>query len=236
MMFVAVSSSANQTNLSVFESTDEKVNLLEIYSSQGCSSCPPAEVWVNRWVDDERVWHSVIPLVFHVDYWDYLGWKDPFAKAAFSARQSSFKQKGYSKAVYTPGFVLNGKEWKGWFSGNRVPVESHSAGILRVELIGNDIEATYSKASTDDHLNIAVLGFGLQTYVRHGENRRTTLKQEFVVLDYKQVDYLVDGWLTTLESEIKAPSYGVVAWVSGKNDLIPKQATGGLIPNHTFEF
>lgn len=111
-----------------------------------------------------------------------------------------------------------------------------NAGILRVELMGTDIEATYSKAKVDDQLNIAVLGFGLQTYVRHGENRKRTLNHEFVVLDYKQVDYLVTGWLTNIQPKINAPSYGVVAWVTSKNDQIPKQATGGMVPNHIFQF
>jgi hypothetical protein len=61
-----------------FESGELRVNLLEMYSSQGCSSCPPAERWLNQFTADPDLWKRFIPVVFHVDYWDDIGWKDPF--------------------------------------------------------------------------------------------------------------------------------------------------------------
>ncbi|MCK5360690.1 MAG: DUF1223 domain-containing protein, partial [Gammaproteobacteria bacterium] len=58
-----------------FSSGEGKVNLVELYTSEGCSSCPPAEKWMNNLKDDPRLWQHFVPLAFHVDYWDYIGWK-----------------------------------------------------------------------------------------------------------------------------------------------------------------
>src|SRR5210317_1284191 len=95
-----------------FSSGDRRVTLLELYTSQGCSSCPPAESWLNRFTDDDRLWKQVVPVAFHVDYWDYLGWRDPYALPQYSDRQRRYRSKGKVSAVYTPGFVVNGGEWK----------------------------------------------------------------------------------------------------------------------------
>jgi hypothetical protein len=103
------------------------VALLEVYSSQGCSSCPPAQKWVNQFTESDLLWDQVIPMVFHVNYWDYIGWKDPFATEYFSQRQRALKSNNLIQSVYTPGFVVDGKEWKGWFQGRPVPRASPSA-------------------------------------------------------------------------------------------------------------
>lgn len=68
-------------------STPNQTTVLELYTSQGCSSCPPAEKWISGFVDSDKLWTELVPINFHVDYWDYLGWKDPFADSAFSKRQ-----------------------------------------------------------------------------------------------------------------------------------------------------
>lgn len=62
----------SQASVTKFESGSDKVHLLELYSSQGCSSCPPEQHWVNQIKDSELLWQRVIPIVFHVDYWDYI--------------------------------------------------------------------------------------------------------------------------------------------------------------------
>src|SRR5207302_322482 len=70
----------------VFESGPKKIQLLELFTSEGCSSCPPAEASLGRLVNDPRLWHEFVPVAFHVDYWDQLGWKDPFASAEWTKR------------------------------------------------------------------------------------------------------------------------------------------------------
>src|SRR5207237_177518 len=68
----------------VFESGPKKVQLLELFTSEGCSSCPPAEASLAQLVKDSRLWRAFVPIAFHVDYWDRLGWKDPFASSEWT--------------------------------------------------------------------------------------------------------------------------------------------------------
>jgi len=116
----------------VLQSGPARASLLELYTSEGCSSCPPAEAWLSRLRDDARLWKEIVPVAFHVDYWDNLGWKDRFASAAFTARQRDYAARWNSGSVYTPGFVLDGQEWRGWFTGRGAAVPGHRpAGWLR---------------------------------------------------------------------------------------------------------
>lgn len=219
------------------ESNEYSTRILEVYSSQGCSSCPPAEKWVNSWLESPDLWLKFIPMVFHVDYWDYLGWRDPFAKPNYSARQSQYKHQGLANAVYTPGFMLDGKEWRGWFRGKSVSPINNKSGKLTVLIKGTDVRASFSETSPGDQLNLALLGFGFNTYVSRGENRRKSLRQEFVVLSHKEVDLIDNVWLTQVdEPSVSADQYALVAWVTSKNSLRPKQVAGGFVPNQLFDF
>ena len=78
------------TQAQTFESNNEQVSLIELYTSEGCSSCPPAERWLSKLADDESLWSHFVPLAFHVDYWDYIGWKDPYASKEYSQRQRRY--------------------------------------------------------------------------------------------------------------------------------------------------
>ena len=69
------------------KSPAEQVGLLELYTSEGCSSCPPADRWLSKLKGEPKLWRNIIPLAFHVDYWDYIGWEDRFASPAYTARQ-----------------------------------------------------------------------------------------------------------------------------------------------------
>jgi hypothetical protein len=215
----------------VFESGSERVTLLEMYSSQGCSSCPPAEKWLNKFIADPSLWKRFIPVVFHVDYWDYLGWKDPYSDHAYSARQREFKRQGLIHSVYTPGFTLNGKEWRGWFTGKVLPVSQQQTGNLKLNMRGSRINATYSQFTPEQRLNIALVGFNLNTYVANGENHQRTLSQEFVVLDFWQVNPDDGEWTTEWQRpKPYTKSIGIVAWITEGKSLLPLQTTGGRLP------
>src|SRR6476646_4780454 len=71
----------------VFESGPQRIHLIELFTSQGCSSCPPAEAWLSKLKSEPRLWKDFVPIAFHVDYWDRLGWRDPFATKEWTARQ-----------------------------------------------------------------------------------------------------------------------------------------------------
>src|SRR5881394_2772067 len=87
-MFVAAVN-AQHTSFT-FQSSGEQVALLELYTSEGCSSCPPAETWLSRLKESPKLWKDFVPVAFHVDYWDYLGWKDPFAAKVYTERQHEY--------------------------------------------------------------------------------------------------------------------------------------------------
>ena len=212
-----------------FDSGTDRVHLLELFTSQGCSSCPPAEAWLNQFTTDERLWKKVVPAAFHVDYWDYLGWRDPYASKDFSNRQASYRAHGRVRSVYTPGFVLNGNEWRGWFSRDALPQAGESAGRLRATLNDQNLRADYSEPAAV--LHVAILGFGIQQSVAAGENAGRTLPQEFVVLAHDEYRSDSGSWQVTLpETGTHNVSRRALAiWVTGNNDVVPLQATGGWL-------
>ena len=176
----------------VFESAETQNSLIELFTSEGCSSCPPAEKWLSGLKSNQDLWKKIIPVAFHVDYWDHLGWRDRFAKPEFTSRQQRYAAAWGGDSVYTPGFVVNGKEWRNWFGGNAVPTISTRVGVLRVSL-GNDgkVTATFVPETTKPRalaLNVALLGNELESDVKRGENSGRKLRHDFVVLDLIRID------------------------------------------------
>jgi hypothetical protein len=82
--------SANGGDGLIIKSGPQRVSSIELYTSEGCGSCPPAEQWLSGLRNDSRLWRVLAPVAFHVDYWDRLGWKDRFAQFAFTARQYAY--------------------------------------------------------------------------------------------------------------------------------------------------
>lgn len=95
--------------IQTIESPAHRVVLVELFTSEGCSSCPPAERWMSELKDDPGVWTRFVPVAFHVDYWDYIGWKDTFASPITTARQRAYAQALRSRYVYTPQMVIDGQ-------------------------------------------------------------------------------------------------------------------------------
>jgi hypothetical protein len=217
-----------------FHSGPYKVQLLELYSSQGCSSCPPAQHWISGFVDQPELWTDFIPVVFHVDYWDGLGWKDPYSLSEFSQRQQRYKRQGLSKGVYTPGFIFDGQEWKGWFTSKPLPLRQNQAAELSVTVSDRDVKVIYKHNSNDLIVNIAVLGVGISTEIESGENRSRLLKEDFIILDFQQHSlanfHQQSQWQGTLPLMGKAaPRYALAVWVSQGHKLQPLQAVGGWL-------
>jgi hypothetical protein len=87
--------------------------LLELFTSEGCSSCPPADRWLSNLVPGMFSNAEVVPLAFHVDYWDYLGWHDPFADKSYTARQYAYTKMREGAFAFTPQIVLQGQNYQG---------------------------------------------------------------------------------------------------------------------------
>jgi len=209
-----------------FNSGSKQVALIELYTSQGCSSCPPADEWLSRLKHDPGLWSEFVPISFHVDYWDYLGWKDSFSSSEFSNRQRQHRKQGNVKGVYTPGFFLNGKEWKSRF-GRSTPTVGESANALSATLNGNQLSAHYS---TDSALvlNIGVLGFGYQTPIQRGENSNRVLHEDFVLLSHTKHPSENGKWSVTLPEKVgpSAEKYGLAIWVDDGANLKPRHTFG----------
>lgn len=214
-------------------SGDKQVALVELFTSEGCSSCPPAEAWMNRFVKDETLWKQVIPLAFHVDYWDYIGWKDSFAQSRFSERQYRYQKEGGIRTVYTPGVLLNGKEWRGW-QRQSAKASNAPVGSLLLDISTQGIAAQFkplTKPTGDLQLHVAILAFGISTEVAAGENSGRQLAHEFVVVGLNDAVSSNLSWQMTLPTvrTVGAKRHALVAWVSERDKQRPLQAVGDWI-------
>jgi hypothetical protein len=175
----------------------------------------------------------VVPVAFHVDYWDDLGWKDRFAKRAYSARQRDYAYSWGTPSVYTPGFVLNGKEWKGWFDGQQLPTfENEKAGQLKVVLHGNEAEVVFDAPSAKSPLEVhfAPLAMQVASDVRAGENQGRKLEHEFVATELTSAKLeFVNGKQTARAILPLGGAKALAVWITQEDSLRPLQATGGFL-------
>jgi len=226
-----------QANAQTIQSGPARVGLLELYTSEGCSSCPPAEDWFSQLTKNERLWKDVVPVAFHVDYWDYLGWQDVFASNAFSERQRDYAQAWQAPKIYTPGFVLNGSEWRGWRENSTFGAAAGNAGTLSFDLTKNGGTVRFTPAGkfTNGAAHIALLGAGVTRKIAAGENKGRTLTHDFVVLDYQNVNLTLQNgtWVgkgvILHKNQIKPARYAVAVWVTDAGGRAPVQAAGGWL-------
>lgn len=228
----------------VFDSGPMQATLLELYTSEGCSSCPPADQWLSQLKSSPQLWKQLVPVAFHVDYWNYLGWNDPYSKPAFSKRQRHYAENRYAKTVYTPGFFSNGREWRTWFRNRGKPDTDTNklAGPLRATIDQQNLTATYTPAESMRArldapllLNIAALGIDLATDVESGENDGKTLRHDFVVLALETLTAIPANdafhWQHPALVKLlqKTGAKAIAFWVTRSDDPTPLQATGGWI-------
>ena len=157
--------------------------IVELYTSEGCSSCPPAD----RWLSTLKGRSDVIALAFHVNYWDRLGWPDRFATPATTERQHQQAQTSGSSYVYTPQVVLNGRDWRHW-SGTAPTKPPISSVALALHRDGSTVTASIGASSERLAGYWAVLEDGHSSRVKAGENAGETLKHDHVVTLYKPVE------------------------------------------------
>jgi len=210
-----------------------QVNMLEVYTSQGCSSCPPAERWMSKFKEDSRLWNQLVPMNFHVDYWDYLGWPDPYASKIFTQRQRDYKRLRLSPTVATPGFIVAGKGWNGWFRGNPVPLKPFKAvGVLKANIEDGVAKVSFNPTQDTNQtlqLYVAVLGFDQLTKVTAGENSGKALPHDFVVMGYKRTAMEINKGMLTAQltlpnvERFTSPRKALVFWVSRLGDPTPIQ-------------
>ena len=135
LLMILLQTCPSRAGDTVYESRAARTHLLELFTSEGCSSCPPAEAWLSNLKKEPQLWRDFVPVAFHVDYWDRLGWRDPFASKTWTARQYDYAERWKSGSVYTPGFVLDGREWQ---NRSVPPPAAEAAGVLTIKLLDGD--------------------------------------------------------------------------------------------------
>jgi len=223
----------------VAESGPQRVALLELFTSEGCSSCPPAERWFSKLVKNQVLWKSFTPVVFHVDYWDNLGWKDKFGSKNATARQRSIARMWNRPSVYTPGVVLDGREWQAWRMSTVPPASAGKTGTLKIERpskVNPAFLVSYTPAAGEKNekyvLHIAMMGLEVKSKVGGGENSGENLLHDFVVLDWKSGDATKTNGVVTREFSLENPLKGksaVAAWVEVPDKPVPLQSTGAFL-------
>jgi len=224
-----------------FVSTDAQVPLIELYTSEGCSSCPPADKWLSGLKTHESLWNGFVPVALHVDYWDYIGWEDPYASHEYSQRQRQIAAEHKERTVYTPGIRKAGDEWRSWrLWGSPTDDDAPIVGKLEVSVDNTgEFSANFAslEGNEDLQLNVAVLGLGLSNEVTRGENSGKTLKHDFVVLGLSRFSSAnANSWSGSIEQpDISASRYAIAAWVSEKGRTKPVQSTGGYLTSQIWK-
>jgi len=171
--------------------------VIELYTSEGCNSCPPADRWLSRLKADP----DLVALAFHVDYWDRLGWKDRFADPAYTERQARQQTSNGARFSYTPQVVVDGADRKDW-SAIRFPLARRAAAApvaLTLAREGRRVSATVAPSAAAPKRLAAYWAVTEQdhvTAVKAGENDGVTLKHDYVVRAYRPVA----AWLANTET------------------------------------
>jgi hypothetical protein len=236
-----LSAHADQT----FSSGPGRVTLVELFTSEGCSSCPPAERWLAALKSAPGLWASFVPVAFHVNYWDHLGWRDRLADERYTDREHAYAAEWAAPSVYTPCFVRNGREWRprGEAARELSGANEKSGGELAVTWRDDQTctirfvpAASGKPGRTRYDVNVALLGSGIESNVRAGENRGRKLQHEFVALRLERAELSPapdGGFVATLQipsrPDLPAPRHALAAWVTERSGLAVLQATGGWL-------
>jgi hypothetical protein len=231
-------------DLTFHSRADRHTSLLELYTSEGCSSCPPAEAWLGGLTTSPELWTEIVPVAFHVDYWDSLGWRDRFASPAATERQRAYAASWGSDSVYTPGFVLDGREWRDWagYRAGELPPAAQGAGcagqLSATVRDGKTVTVIYRSAdrpAAGREVSVAVLGCNLNSNVKAGENRGRSLRHDFVALSCQTKKLSPGKDEASAVFELPPPLPGdaqrlaLAVWVQEPGHAGIQQSTGGWL-------
>ena len=224
-----------------FHSSVRQAALLELYTSEGCSSCPPAEKWLSKLKDEPGLWTDFVPVAFHIDYWNGLGWRDKLSSGDFSERQRNYAREWSVDEVYTPEFVLNGREWSDWLGVRGAPAAPATMpGMLQVRSAdGKHWQADFfptQRGAVDYEVTAALLVGELGSDVTFGENSGRHLKHDFAALSLitRPLATGTNGFHGTfiIDEHPKGITgrFALAVWITQTGHLDPLQAAGGWLP------
>lgn len=214
--------------------------IVELFTSQGCSSCPPADRLLSRLAELAGPGVEPLTLAFHVDYWDRLGWRDPFSAPEWSARQSRYAQAFGSNRVYTPQLIVDGRlETVGSDEREVRRLLAEAARGARGEIalaarigpetltIDASAQLAVGLAEGPCELVVAVVESGLITEVKSGENEDRRLANDSVVRQLERVGTVVPGGAATRVAELtlalgegwRKDRLEIVAWLQDPSTM-----------------
>jgi hypothetical protein len=194
---VAAAVPASAASPCSLQSAPHRTPVLELFTSEGCSSCPPADRWLSMTFDAARPPINAVPLAFHVDYWDRLGWPDRFADRMHGQRQNDVARRARSRTVYTPQFVFDGGDaGPGGIATRLAPLSQAAAGqaaertitarIARqpdgsLRISGTSLPAASGGPTVASQTFVALYQNALVSRIAAGENAGRLLRHDFVV-------------------------------------------------------
>jgi hypothetical protein len=209
--------------------------LVELFTSEGCSSCPPADLLLESLLREQPVdGAEIIPLGLHIDYFNHLGWKDAFSSASFTARQQDYSQVFGPDSVYTPQIVVDGREAlagtkdkliRGAIASaaSRPHLPLHVTARLTDDRLWLSIDLPAAPATGEKiHLLAAVTEDGLTSVVKRGENNGRTLHHVAVARSVQRFESLPHDF-AVVERQLRiARNWGqtglkAVVWLQGQN-------------------
>jgi hypothetical protein len=225
-----LSFSAYATDPIVVSSGTQQIAVVELYTSEGCSSCPPADRWLSQLVETPKPELDVLALSFHVDYWDYLGWKDRFSSADYTARQRQLGANNLQRTIYTPEFFVNGMETRG--SGNildKIQQTNRQKAALKLKLTVSreqtglllELDAPEDRNSIGPlQHRFLVYENNLSTEVKRGENSGKRLKHQQVVRHMSEAQNLrgVNQYRIAIDPDWEPENIGVAVLVTSPGD------------------
>lgn len=200
------------------DSPAHRVTVVELYTSEGCSSCPPADRWFGGLAQQGISTQNAILLAYHVDYWNQLGWPDRFSRPQFSERQRKVAARGDTGFVYTPQFTVDGRDFRGRYSVdglrgklaaiNREPGQARIRAEVRgaaPELrISGEVEVLGAAGARNAQVWIAAFENGLSSRVVAGENAGARLNHDYVVRELSGPFPVGSAGRATLDYRLKA--------------------------------
>lgn len=224
-LFLATASEVLAAPACVVQSTARRNVLLELYTSEGCNSCPPADRRLSQFRGRPEYAGRLVPLAFHVDYWDSLGWVDRFAHPGHTRRQQEMARRAGSLMVYTPQFLRNGRDWRS--SGSPLDDIGTTATRIAIELGASTagqlaVDGEISEVPPEADGWLAVYEHDLQSPVRAGENVGKILRHDYVVrrligpLKPDRTGHLSLRRQVPLEADWKRADIGIVAFVQDR--------------------
>ena len=224
-LFLMLTSIATAGDI-VIESNTTRAHLIELFTSEGCSSCPPADAWLRGLKGERGLWRDFVPVAFHVNYWDNLGWPDPLASPRFTQRQRDYAALWRSNSVYTPGFVLDGREWR----GRELPARTgQKTAVLRIRIADDHASVSYPPDGRKLTAHLVWLAGEVENDVKAGENRGRKLRHDFVALSIDALPLDLQSGSAAFTATKPAQAKAVAAWITADDRPEPLQATGGAL-------